>query len=225
MIKQQYLLIFYAVFALFISYIPLVNIPFNWLETIFHELSHALITLLTGGQVVAFQLELNGAGQVLSRGGISLLIAFSGYFGAALWGFLLYQVGYRSRVSKITLIVLIILFVVTLIFYVRDLLTVIILSVVTLLLCALIKNIRGRWLVVFVQLTGVLVLFNAIKSPLYLLDGKSRGDGALLAQITLVPEIVWVILWFGWGIFLLYKIWLLSQSKATVSISDDRVSK
>lgn len=212
--NQRLLLIIYCIVALVISFIPIIGIPFNWLETIFHELSHALVTLLTAGTVVAFKLDLNGAGMVLSRGGISPLIAFSGYFGAAVWGYLLYQAGHRQRVIKTTLSVLIVAFAAVLIFWVRDLLTAFILLVVMALFLLVLKNSHGRYLNNIAQFTGVLVLFNAIKSPLYLIDGQNRGDGALLANLTLIPEIVWVLIWLSTGVFMLYNMWQLSNNRS-----------
>ncbi len=214
--SQRYLLIIYCIITFFISFIPIVGVPFNWLETIFHELSHAIVTLITGGEVISFKLELSGAGMVMSRGGISLLIAFSGYAGAAIWGFLLYQAGSSKTIVQYTLALLIATFIAVLVFWVRDLLTAIILLIVTGLLALIFKNTQGPYLSKICQFTGVLVLFNAIKSPLYLIDGQSRGDGALLASLSAIPEFIWVLIWLSLGLYLLYKMW--QQSAVVRSI-------
>ena len=211
--NQRLLLSLYCVIGLLLSFIPIVGIPFNWLETIFHELSHAIITLLTGGMVVGFKLELNGAGMVLSQGGNRFMIAFSGYAGAACWGFLLYQAGYHQRIIKVTLAILIAILSLVLLLWVRDVLTVFILLVVIGLLGLILKNSQGRYLSKLSQFTGILVLFNAIKSPLHLIDGQSRGDGALLASETAIPEIVWVTIWLSLGGYLLYNLWRQSGEK------------
>ena len=48
------------------------------------------------------------------------------------------------------------------------------------------------------------MLLNAIRAPLYLIDGQHVGDGAQLADLFLiVPEIIWVALWFAFGLALL----------------------
>mgnify|MGYP000105363428 FL=1 len=58
------------------------------------------------------------------------------------------------------------------------------------------------------QLFGLLILLNSLSSPSYLLDGRHLGDGAALASMTFIPEIVWVLIWFSialLGLYSLYK--------------------
>ena len=200
-------LISYCVIALVIAPLPLINIPFNWLETVFHELSHAVFTLLTGGKVMVLRLYPNGAGEVLSQGGNQVLIAFAGYFGAACWGWILYQVSFGQRFSKWLLYGLIASMALSLLLWVDLLLTAFILLVLMVLLLLVVINVGGLWLSRLLQLMAILVLFNAIKSPIYLIDGQNRGDGAILARLTYIPEFVWVMLWWGWGLFLLFCLW------------------
>jgi len=45
------------------------------------------------------------------------------------------------------------------------------------------------------KLTGILVLVNSLYSPWYLIDGRSLGDGAALAELTMIPEFIWVLIW------------------------------
>ena len=54
---------------------------------------------------------------------------------------------------------------------------------------------------------GIYVLLDAVRAPLHLLDGRSIGDGADLAEITFIPEIVWVIFWLSCGLYGLYFLW------------------
>ena len=51
------------------------------------------------------------------------------------------------------------------------------------------------------QLSGILVLLNGLFSPWYLFDGRAIGDGARLAELTYLPELLWVVLWSGSAIF------------------------
>ena len=64
----------------------------------------------------------------------------------------------------------------------------------------------------FVQLLGIIVLLNSMFSPLYLLDGRSLGDGATLSASTAIPEILWVTIWL---LLALTMVFLLSRLKAT----------
>ncbi len=82
--KYHFFILFVA--AIIIKQLPLVSIPFNWLESYFHEISHGLAAILTGGKVLRIQLFANGAGLCTTQGGISFVISFAGYAGATLWG-------------------------------------------------------------------------------------------------------------------------------------------
>ena len=57
---QKYQLYFLLVAAIIIRQIPIVSIPLNWLETYFHEITHGIAALLTGGEIIRIQLFPNG---------------------------------------------------------------------------------------------------------------------------------------------------------------------
>lgn len=202
--NQRLLFIGYCIFAIIISYIPFVGLPFIYLGTIFHEISHALIALITGGNIIEFVLSPDGSGHVLSRGGNSFLIAFSGYFGVTLWAALLFQAGRRNNMTRVTLGILVLLFSSTLILCVKDLMTTFILVAVIAMLILMLVKTSTKTITYLSQSIAILVLFNAIKSPLYLIDGRAIGDGALLGKLTWFPEIFWVSIWCFWGLCVLY---------------------
>jgi len=205
MTNQRWLLLAYCVFALVINQLPWVSIPFIYLTTVFHELSHGIAALVTGGSIVEFSLSTNGAGHVISRGGIAPIIAFSGYFGAALWGGLLYQSARYIDLGRATLVLLIFSFVLTLVLWVNTLITAAILVLMIGLLSAVLIGPSNKILKHVIRFIAVIVLFNAIYSPLYLL-GSSKGDSVLLADLLLLPELFWVAIWLCWGLFVLYKL-------------------
>lgn len=64
--------------------------PLKILIVLFHELSHALMTVFTGGEVVSLQLSADQGGMVLSRGGNRFLILSAGYLGSLLFGCVLF---------------------------------------------------------------------------------------------------------------------------------------
>jgi hypothetical protein len=61
------------------------------------------------------------------------------------------------------------------------------------------------------QFTGIYVVLDAIRSPLALIDGRSIGDGATLAKLTFVPEIVWIAIWFVLASACLYLMFIASS--------------
>jgi hypothetical protein len=75
-------------------------VPLKILVVFFHEGSHALATLLTGGQVVAMRLVANQGGEVQSLGGIPFFIITAGYLGSLFWGALILIAAARSRLDR-----------------------------------------------------------------------------------------------------------------------------
>lgn len=163
-----------------------------------------MAALISGGNIISIQLFLNGAGLCTTQGGSRFLISFMGYFGATLWGFVIFSlVQGNKKVTKALSLCILLLLTVSVLLWVRDLLTFFIIAVLFVIFYLKWRSQRPAlaWLL---QLTAMIVLLNSILSPLYLLDGKHLGDGASLANLTLLPEIVWVILWSVLGVFALY---------------------
>lgn len=203
---------FVLITALIFKLIPIVNIPFNWLETFFHEFSHGIAAVLTGGQILSIKLYPNGGGLCTTAGGSRFFTAFMGYFGAVLWGALLFKVANSSKkTAHIALYTLIAMISLTAVFWVRDLLTLIIcLILIGLFVAKLRFKLAPEYLQFSMQFIGMLVLLNAVLSPLHLFDGRHLGDGATLSDIAFMPEIFWVAVWSLSGIGALY---LLGRKK------------
>ena len=203
--KYQFWLLF--VVAAIVLQIPLVSIPFKWLESYFHEISHGLTAILTGGAIVKIQLFPNGAGLCTTRGGSAFFISLMGYGGAIIWGGLLFSVASIHRnIARIFSIILLCLLTSSILLWVRDLLTLFIVLVLLLLVGAQLHFSADKYLQKMLQITGLLVLINSLLSPLYLLDGQARGDGAALADLTMIPEIVWVVIWCALALFMTYRL-------------------
>lgn len=194
--------------AIVIKQLPLISIPFNWLESYFHEISHGIAALLTGGNVLRIQLFANGAGLCTTQGGISFIISFAGYAGATLWGWGIYKLASaHQKVAQVFSILLFILLVSSIVFWGRDLLTWFILGVLAALFLLTIKLKKIHYLQRLMQLFGLLILLNSLSSPSYLLDGRHVGDGAALAAMTFIPEIIWVLIWFSIALLALYSLY------------------
>jgi len=197
--KYQFWLVFIAAFI--IVEIPIISIPIKWFETYFHEISHGLAAIISGGEIKRIQLFLNGAGLCTTLGGSNFLISFFGYAGAAIWGVVIYSAaGFHQRVAQLFSGVVILLLIITIAFWLSDLLSFIIVSILLAVMLLKFKLTKVSYFQWTLQLIGAAVLLNSIKSPLYLLDGRSLGDGAALTQATMIPEIIWVAIWCLLGI-------------------------
>lgn len=191
--------------AALLRQIPILSLPFNWLESYFHELSHGLAAVISGGSILKIELFPNGAGLCTTQGGNRFFTAFMGYSGAAIWGAMIYSLStIGQRITQTFTSILLILLVVTCLLWVRDLLTLVILASLIGLLALKFKFMQSKWYNYGVQFIGLTVLLNALMSPFYLIDGRNKGDGATLANLTFVPELIWVFIWAAIAISLLY---------------------
>ncbi|MEJ2608521.1 MAG: M50 family metallopeptidase [Candidatus Thiodiazotropha sp.] len=183
--------------AFLISAIPIIHYPFGWFETFFHELSHGMAALVTGGSVHRIELNIDGSGLCTTSGGMEFLILLAGYTGSALWGSLIYlsvslgKARYSKQISAIlTLVVLLVA-----LLWARDLITIAILFIMTAIFAMAYRYGSRNLTRLFIEFIALYVVLNAIRSPLYLLDGRDIGDGAALSQMTHIPEIFWVVAW------------------------------
>ncbi len=192
--KQMFIILFLTAYGL--SYIPVLHVPFKWLEVYFHEISHGLAAILTGGRVISIELRPDGSGLCYYQGGWRLLISFAGYAGAVAWGLLIYlsakSLGRRANIIAWLLTIMI---GISTILWARDLTSILILVIMGGLLFTLARFSLGAWITTLTQFIGIYVMQSALQSPTYLLDGQASGDGAILASITMVPELFWVIIW------------------------------
>lgn len=80
-------------------------VPLKLYTTAIHEGWHALVTLVTGGVILEINLQKDGAGHVVSDGGIFLLISPAGYIGSAITGALLIISAKKEIYSRLGLFV------------------------------------------------------------------------------------------------------------------------
>lgn len=203
--KHSFIFLFLS--AILIREIPYVSTPFKWLETFFHEISHGLAAIITGGSIKHIEIMYDGSGVCTTIGGIAFIISFMGYAGATFWGWGIYKVAESSeKLSKLFLYALTALLIVSLILWTRTILTA---SVITLLIaiCGMACFLNNlKYIQIFLKLTGLTILLNSLASPFYLIDGQSLGDGSSLAERTHIPEFIWIATWAGIALFACYSL-------------------
>ena len=194
--------------ALLIKQLPFISIPFNWLESYFHEISHGIAAILTGGSISRIQLFTNGSGLCTTQGGMSFFISFAGYAGATIWGWGIYKLASgHQRMALLFSSLLLLLIIWSIVFWGRDPLTWFILGSLGLIFLLTIQLKKSHYIQRILQFLGMLILLNSLSSPSYLLDGKHIGDGATLASMTFIPEFIWVLIWFLIALFALYSLY------------------
>lgn len=200
--------------ALVLTRIPYISVPFKWLESYFHELSHGLATLLTGGVVSHIQLFPNGAGLCFSQGGWPVIIGFAGYFGAALWGLLIFNLATWRKGIRLSFAFLGLAVLLTMLLWGRDLLTLGILSLLALLFLLPLKLSHSPILTLSLRVMALMVMLNALASPTVLFGLTGQGDAVMLAQQTWVPAVFWVTLWLLTSLLMLWLCWRRIDSAA-----------
>lgn len=180
--------------------------PLKWAETFYHEFSHGMACLLTGGKIARIELEWNGAGCCYTRGGWRIPILLAGYMGASFWGGFLYMAGWLASAQGVTwwLYIELAILAIVFLFWARDLTTWIILLFISGVYLLAVFQVSQVLLPLFLQFAGIYVMLNAVRAPLHLIDGQDVGDGAALADIfKVLPEGVWIALWFAFAILVM----------------------
>jgi Peptidase M50B-like len=200
--RLSFLLFLCAAFVL--SGIPYINSVLGWFETLFHESSHGLMAILTGGRVSRLDLNLDGSGLTWFYGGIGPLVSFSGYAGALIWGGLLYITASSSS-RKITNIVIYALLgagIAETFFWLSwNPITLGVMFTLLAPLCLLLYYETAWGAKRFLQMIGAYVLVSGMRAPTYVLaDGGAHNDAGALRSILLLPEWFWVALWCLLGI-------------------------
>lgn len=198
--------------ALVASEIPLIGLPLKWVETYFHEISHGLAALATGGRIMLINLNYDGSGLLGSIGGWPVVISFAGYAGASLWGLAIYRVGSGAtpNAGRRWSTALAVCVGISVLLWAQGLETFVIGGLIIAIF--VLATLAHRFGVAHIALAflGVSVALSALRAPLVLLVVGGKSDAANLAQLTYLPRIVWIALWAAFALFVLYRMWRLS---------------
>ncbi|QEP43631.1 M50 family peptidase [Ectothiorhodospiraceae bacterium BW-2] len=183
--------------------------PLKLLVIFFHEMSHALMALVTGGRVYSMEVNRLQGGLVQSSGGSRFLILTAGYLGSLFWGALIYLLAlHSSRDRWIAALLGVVLLTITLLF-VRNGFGVVfgLLSGVALLLLA---RFGQPWLndlvLRLIGITSLLYVPLDIISDT-LLRSHLLSDARMLAEEFGGSTILWGILWLVISLIVIY--WVL----------------
>jgi len=198
---------FEIMLAFMMTRLPFISVPFKWLESYFHELSHGLASLLTGGSVSHIQLFPNGAGLCFTQGGWPVVIGFSGYFGAALWGYLIFILATWPKGIRVSFAFLGSAVVLTTLLWGRDLLTISILIFLAVLFLLPLKLNKNRFMSSGLRVMALMIMLNALASPTVLLGLNGQGDASMLASQTWVPAWIWVFIWLAISAWMIFMCW------------------
>ncbi|QOY35375.1 M50 family metallopeptidase [Anaerobacillus isosaccharinicus] len=211
---SQWLL--YFLFVFFILHIPRLNLYFAALNTMFHEMGHAIVCLLFKGRVVKISLFPNTEGQIITASGswISrVLISYAGYTFSPLVAYgCFYLIGEGMHLNL--LYGFIGVSVMNLVLWVRNLYGLFWLTSF-IGLCLLFVYIGHSGAIeIFVQFLAALLLVESIRSAFIICllsfrDKRQAGDATSLAKSTFIPAFFWGTLFFVQSMMVAY--WIFSS--------------
>jgi len=174
-------------------------LPLKLLVVLFHELSHGIAAVLTGGRIAEIQVSPDQGGHCVTAGGVPVVVVSAGYLGSLFFGVMLLLTATRTRVSPV----------------VAGLLGAALAFVALRFMPAGSSGqwIAGLWGIAFVVLavlprpaSELALRIVAVTSCLYaILDIKSdvldqdhpASDASQLAKLTGVPAFLWGVFWIG----------------------------
>lgn len=180
--------------------------PIKLFVLILHELSHAIMGIITGGKITAMSAGLDLSGKCQVEGGNQIAIASVGYLGSLLWGILIFIAPNNLKSGKWILIsfAIIILSISLITSYTN--LTFVILSIISSLLILL------SALYLRINIVSILVRAIGLISCIYVLfdikeDLFSRGDVitdvTIISSLTGIPDILISTLWLVFSFFMI----------------------
>lgn len=194
----------YAAFAIGVLMLLPVTLtaPLRLLNTHFHEMCHALATLVTGGRPNQIIIYSDGSGLTESYGGWHFLILQAGYLGSTVVGAIMMLAARHVTSSRRALAVLGVLLGVGMLLWVRGQAAGIatgVLFVAALVAASRIKSpAAARWICACVGLLQVLSSLRAVADLIYVTKERAgESDATLLATMTHIPAMVWCFVWAG----------------------------
>ena len=213
-IFQNQTVIFYILLgvSLVISRLPLIGRYFRGINTLIHESGHAFIALILSGNVHRIDLSSDTSGSVITstdNGFKRFLVSFSGYpfssIVALLFFYFINQNAYQYVLYPLVVLVLL-----NLILYVRNLYGVFwLLTFLILSFSVIYLNKQMLWYG-FSLLCTFIILTDSVISTIHLLiisfkNPKTAGDAKNIADITHLPAIFWAFIFLFISGFLAYK--------------------
>lgn len=207
--SYYYLILFVA--SLIICRLPLLGKYFKIIDTLFHELGHAIATLFMRGEVIAIELEKDTSGSTtyLTEKNIShFIVSIMGYpFSAAIALFLAYLYGINN--IKFFFLFMYGCLAVTLFVFIRNIFGVIwiVFFAALLILVHIYLNPIFQKDIIFI-ITSVLFWESIVSSVnLFILSvrtPKNSGDAFNLSEITKMPPVFWAFIFIVAVVFIGY---------------------
>ncbi|MBT4667304.1 MAG: M50 family metallopeptidase, partial [Opitutae bacterium] len=178
--------------------------PLKILTVFFHELSHALAAIVTGGKVLEIVLVPEQGGHCLIAGGNGFLVSSAGYLGSLIWGGIILVSAANSRRDKQIMIALGAILIVVSFIWIRPFISFgfifcIILGGAMIGVGKYLPDKVNDWVLRTVGLTSCLYATLDVKDDT--IDRNlQESDAGRLAEIAGMPSLFWGYFWMAMAI-------------------------
>ena len=221
-----FLALYYTIKYLGGTYGQYILYGINQMVTFLHEFGHAAGAVITGGGVEALQINQDGSGFTMTRGGSRGVILLGGYIGSAIFGNVLFFIGaLRQKWAGICLHILASMMVFSAIFWFNSMFTSSLLIGFAILLVVISR---------FKSIRDEVVMFFGVATVMYIIEDFNVGPSSDLQQYAeifyIIPAAVWMYIWLA--IVLILSIWNVyivirsgKKDKPNEAISNDKTLK
>lgn len=189
-------------------------LPIKLMTVFFHELSHGLAAIITGGKIIGIELNINQGGVCYHQGGWFLVVASAGYLGSLLWGSTIFLASLKNNISSIITKTIAVILIVTTGLWIRNIQAIAITVTTAVALFYISANLEEKYCSMFLKFVSLVSCFYVvfdIKDDL--LDRTIPISDAYQISKRLFPSFMVPagsyligLLWLGIAIFVLWKI-------------------
>lgn len=183
-------------------------LPIKYLTVFFHELSHGIAALLTGGQIISINVSQDQGGLCTTAGGWQSIILSAGYLGSLFWGSSILLLAAKTNKDKAIVRGLGIMLLIVTALWVRNLFGIILCLTSGIALILFAKYMSEFICDQFLRFFGLVSCFYVITDIKSDLIDRSIpcSDAYCLARIWHLPD--WLVggAWFLIAIFVTYKV-------------------
>lgn len=202
-----------VVVALLLPRIPVVGKFFNIINTGLHELGHALMALLLDGEVHKIELFKDTSGTTVTQTKHkweAVLVSLAGYPFAVSAGWLAFYLIQREASTGL-LIGLTVLFVIMLLFWIRNWYGALWVLLFTAINALLIYYQHPQYVEYAAMFYAVMILTESVVSSFVLLvlsfkDSSKAGDATNLENVTRIPAAIWALLFLAYTLWVVYRV-------------------
>jgi len=201
--------------VIFVLWNTPVMIPLKILIVFFHELSHGLAAVLTGGSIKSISISPQQGGVTLTRGGWLFFITSAGYLGSLLIGVLLYLSALKTKADRLIMGALGATMLLVAALYMRELFALgfTIAAGAAMLASArfLPENINDTALRVLGLVSMGYVPFDILSDTI--IRTSLRSDAYNLSTQTGLPTVLWGGIWLLMSLYVVWKVMRLSMAR------------